>query len=105
MPPATAVVVAEYAAALQEAGLGEEGEDAGVVAARVRASAVRAEVVAALDEWAGIAGDGPRLAWLLAVARAADPDPQRDRLRQPELWRDGAALARLAEEARVAELS
>jgi tetratricopeptide (TPR) repeat protein/tRNA A-37 threonylcarbamoyl transferase component Bud32 len=95
----------EYALAFKEAGLGEEGEDAGVVAARVRASAVRAEVVAALDDWAAIAGDGPRRAWLLAVARAADPDPQRDRLRQPELWRDGAALARLAEEARVAELS
>jgi tetratricopeptide (TPR) repeat protein len=75
------------------------------VGGRARASAVRAEVVAALDDWAGIAGDGPRRAWLLAVARAADPDPERDRLRQPELWRDKAALARLAREARVAELS
>jgi serine/threonine-protein kinase len=103
--PANAVVVAEYAAALKEAGLGHEGEDAGVMAARVRASAVRAEVVAALDQWAGIAGDGRRLAWLLAVARAADPDPQRDRLRQPRLWQDSAALARRARVARVPELS
>jgi tetratricopeptide (TPR) repeat protein len=95
----------EYAAALREAGLGEEGEDAGVVAARVRASPVRAEVVAALDDWASIAGDGPRRTWLLAVARAADPDPERDRLRQPGLWRDGAAVARLAGAARVAEWS
>jgi serine/threonine-protein kinase len=95
----------EYAAALKEAGLGQEGEAPGVVAARVRASAVHAEVVAALDDWAGIAGDWPRVAWLLAVARAADPNPERDRLRQPELWRDRAALARLAREARVAELS
>jgi tetratricopeptide (TPR) repeat protein len=95
----------EYAAALKEAGLGQEGEDAGVVAARVQASGVRAEVVAALDHWAGIAGDGPRRTWLLAVARAADPDPERDRLRQPALWRAGAASARLAADARVAELS
>jgi tetratricopeptide (TPR) repeat protein len=95
----------EYAAALKEAGLGQEGETPEVVAARVRTSGMRAEVVAALDDWASISEDGPRRAWLLAVARAADPDPERDRLRQPKLWRDRAALARLAGEARVAELS
>jgi tetratricopeptide (TPR) repeat protein len=94
----------EYAAALKEAGLGREGEDPAVVAARVRASGVRAEVVAALDDWAGIAGDGPRRAWLLAVAGAAGLDPEENSLRRPELWRKGAALARLAG-ARVAKLS
>jgi tetratricopeptide (TPR) repeat protein len=62
-------------------------------------------VVAALDDWASIAGDGPRRAWLLAVVRATDPDPERDQLRQPELWRDGAALARLARQAKVDESS
>jgi tetratricopeptide (TPR) repeat protein len=61
-------------------------------------------VVAALDDWAGLTGDGSRRAWLLAVARAVDPDPDGDRLRRPELWRDPAALARQAREAR-AELS
>jgi hypothetical protein len=39
------------------------------------------------------------------VARAADPDPARDRLRQPELWQDGARLIQLARELSVAELS
>ncbi len=101
----TARAEKEYAAAFQEAGLGQEGEDAEEVAARVRASPVRAELVAALDAWAGIAGDGPRRTWLLAVARAADPDTERDHLRQPELWRDGAALAKLAKKSRVAALS
>jgi tetratricopeptide (TPR) repeat protein len=38
------------------------------------------------------------------VAREADPDPARDRLRQPELWQDGAALARVAREVGPAEL-
>jgi serine/threonine-protein kinase len=94
----------EYAAAFKKAGLGQEGEAPTVVASRVP-STVRAEVVAALDDWASIAGDERRRRWLLAVARAADPDPERDRLRQPKLWRDGAALARLAWETRVAELS
>jgi serine/threonine-protein kinase len=83
-----------YAAAWRDAGLGAEGEDARAVGARVRASALREELVAALDDWAGLAGDGPRREWLLAVARAADPDPLRDRLRQPALWRDKEALAR-----------
>ena len=42
-----------------------------------------------------------RRAWLLAVARGADPDPARDRLRQPELWEDGARLTRLVQELRA----
>jgi tetratricopeptide (TPR) repeat protein len=93
-----------YAAALAEAGLGREEEDPGEVAARVRDSAVRAEVVAALDDWAGMTQDAARRAWLLAVARAADPDPERERLRQPGLWRDREALARLAQEPATAQL-
>jgi eukaryotic-like serine/threonine-protein kinase len=94
-----------YAAAFAGSGLGREGEGPEAVAARVRASAVREEVVAALDDWAGLAGPTPRREWLLAVARAADPDPYRDSLRQPALWRDRAALLRLAGEARPAGLS
>jgi serine/threonine-protein kinase len=95
----------EYAAALAECGLAREGEDAAAVGARVRGSAVRAEVVAALDDLAGITTDEGRQGWLLAAARAADPDPDRDRLRQPGLWRDREALARLAEREPAAVLS
>ncbi|HZY84649.1 MAG TPA: serine/threonine-protein kinase, partial [Gemmataceae bacterium] len=94
----------EYGAALRGAGLGREGEDAAAVAARVRASAVRVEIVAALDEWVGLTSGRARREWLLAVARLADPDPLRDRLRQPERWRDKTALARLAKEASAQEL-
>jgi hypothetical protein len=43
-----------YAAAFAEAGLGPEGDNSAAVAARVRESAVSAEIVAALDDWAGI---------------------------------------------------
>jgi tetratricopeptide (TPR) repeat protein len=88
----------EYATALNEAVLVREGEDKDVIAARVRNSAVRAAVLAAIQDWAAVTTDEPRREWLLAVACAADPDPDRDRLRRPELWRDRAALARLAEE-------
>jgi len=53
--------------------LGGPGGDSAAVAARVRDSARRAEIVAALDDWASISADPARRAWLLAVARAADP--------------------------------
>jgi tetratricopeptide (TPR) repeat protein len=96
---------AAYGAAFARAGLGREGDDVAAVAARVRASAVRAEIVAGLDDWASVTQDPARRAWLLAVARRADPDPGRDRLRQPRLWRNRAAVTKLAQEANEAALS
>ena len=94
-----------YVSAFADAGLGRDGDDSEAVAAAVRASAVRAEIVAALDDWASLTPDLRRREWLLAVARGADPDAVRDRLRQPELWLDAARLTRVARELRVAELS
>jgi serine/threonine-protein kinase len=91
----------DYAAAFQEARLMRDGDDPEEVAARVRDSAVRAQLVAALDDWAGaIKEKGPseRLPWLLAVSRRADPDDWRDRFRDPTAWDDRQALGRLAEE-------
>jgi tetratricopeptide (TPR) repeat protein len=94
-----------YTKAFADAGLGRPGDDAGVVAARVRGSAVRAQLVAALDDWAHVSRDGPRRVWLLGVARRADPDPWRDRFRNAAVWRDRKALWRLAQEAPVDNLS
>jgi tetratricopeptide (TPR) repeat protein len=88
----------EYATTLNEAVLVREGEDKDVIAARVRNSSVRTALLAAIQDWAAVTTDEPRRAWLLAVACAADPDPERDRLRRPELWQDRAALARVAGE-------
>jgi serine/threonine-protein kinase len=94
-----------YEEPLAKAGLGRPGDDWETVAARVRDSAVRDEIVAALDDWASSTEDPARRAWLLAVARGADPDPSRDRLRQPELWQDGPKLTRLVQELQVDKLS
>jgi tetratricopeptide (TPR) repeat protein len=94
-----------YAAAFAEAGLGREGDAIPALAARVRDSAVRAEIVGALDDWASLTTVPARREWLLAVARGVDPHPRRDRLRQPKLWRDGVRLKRLTQEVRGAELS
>jgi tetratricopeptide (TPR) repeat protein/tRNA A-37 threonylcarbamoyl transferase component Bud32 len=101
------LVVAEplYVSAFAEAGLGREGDDSKAVSARVRDSALSAELIAALDDWASITADRSRREWLLAVASAADQNSARNRLRQPELWRDGARLTRIAQEQSGAEVS
>ena len=101
--PATAEPL--YLSAFADAGLGREGDASETIAAAVRARAVRAEIVAALDDWASMTRELRRLEWLLSVARGADPDAVRDRLRQPELWLDPARLTRVARELKVAELS
>ena len=86
----------DYADAFRDQGLAEPPNDPEGVAARVRAFRWAAHLVAALDDWAVCAADPARLDWLLGVASRADPDPWRDRVREPEVWRDGKALAELA---------
>ena len=93
----------DYAEAFRDQGLGEPPDDPEGVAARVRASKWVAHIVAALDDWAVCAADPARQDWLLGVARRADPDPWRDRVRDPAAWRDGKALAELAQAAPLAE--
>ncbi len=97
----------DYATAFREAGiLREETETVEVVAARIRASAVREQLVAAVDDWVlQAAPEGSaHQAWLLAVARAADSDSWRDRFRNLEVWKDHSALERLARDAEASEI-
>ena len=98
----------DYEQAFHEAGLCQIDDDPDVVAGRVRASNVRVALVAALDDWALCVGRGTdedRVAWLLAVAKKADPDPRgwRDCFRDPITRRNREELLRLAESANVAE--
>jgi serine/threonine-protein kinase len=87
-----------YAEAFAAAGLGAVGDDAQTVARRVADSQVREALVAALDDWAYVSVEqAPRL-WLLDVARRADPDEWRDRLRDDALRQDQAKLARVVEQ-------
>jgi tetratricopeptide (TPR) repeat protein len=95
----------DYQAAFRKAKLGQPGEDVTTVARRIRGSAIREHLVAALDYWAMVAHDWRRTVWLLAVARRADPDPWRDRFRDPKVWQDRAALVRLTRQAKVETLS
>ncbi len=94
-----------YVSAFAQARLGQLGDDSKAVSARVRDSALSGELIAALDDWASITADRGRREWLLAVASDADQNPARNRLRQPELWRDGARLTQIAQQPTGAEMS
>jgi serine/threonine-protein kinase len=85
---------AAYAAAFATAGIDPDGGPATEVGALVarRPEPVARAVVTALDHWAEVRrqrdAKGPSWARLLAVARAADPDPDRDALRAALLIAD-----------------
>jgi serine/threonine-protein kinase len=101
----------EYKAVFRDAGLGEPEDLAEAVAARVRRSAVRTALVAALDDWAVRTEDETRRAWLLEVARRADLSSEGgtgdwgERFRDPEVRQNLAKLTKLAEEADVSRLA
>jgi eukaryotic-like serine/threonine-protein kinase len=65
-------------------------------AERIATSTVKAELVTAVDDWALFEPDAVLRDQLLEVARRADPGTWTDRLRDPAVWGDRTALARLA---------
>jgi serine/threonine-protein kinase len=96
----------DYPAAFAAAGLAPESPE---TVERIRRSAIRAQLVAALDDWALVTSN-EALRWcLMRLASAADPDPQwRDRLPGPLLWDTAAqraALEQLVREAPLTRLS
>ena len=72
-----------YRRAFAARGLDVTTDDPAAVAARVRASAVAGELVAALDIWSVYESDVPLRDRVLTVARAADPGAWLDRFRDP----------------------
>jgi tetratricopeptide (TPR) repeat protein len=104
-----AATAAAYPRAFKDLGLPVLEEKPTVVAAEIKASPIHELLVAALDDWAFVAdslGDKKLPEQLLAIARAAQPDPEfGDRVRQIELWRDPKALATLVHDARAAGMS
>ena len=86
----------DYESAFREAGVGAIGDDTAVVARRITASTMREPLLAALADWSACASLESRRAWVLEVARRVDPEPWRDRARDPVVWADRAALATTA---------
>jgi serine/threonine-protein kinase len=94
----------QYAAAFHAAGL-QVASDEQDTAARVRRSAIREQLVAALEDWAHATTNPQVRDRLLRLAQLADPGSQwRARLRNPALWRNRSALRRLAREGPLADL-
>jgi tetratricopeptide (TPR) repeat protein len=92
----------EYRAAFERAGLRIE-DDPNTVAEFIRVSAIRDQLIAAVEDRALVAfalGDEPLIERLLQIAKSADPEPHwRDRFRQRTAWRRRAQLMQLAAEA------
>ncbi|HVS40470.1 MAG TPA: serine/threonine-protein kinase, partial [Gemmataceae bacterium] len=88
----------DYATAFRDAGLRKDGDDPEATAARLRASAVGGQLTSALDDWATATDEPQERAWLLEAARRADPDPWRDRFRDPAARADRQRLEALAKE-------
>jgi tetratricopeptide (TPR) repeat protein len=89
-------------------GLAALGDAPAAVAGRVRGSAVKGPLLAALDDWAHTAASIPdleRWTWLLEVAWLADPVPWRGKFRDPLRWRDRARIEKLAAEAKAEGLA
>jgi serine/threonine protein kinase/Flp pilus assembly protein TadD len=100
------VAARAYARAFREAGIDVDCLGPEAAAERIPA-AVRVPVATALADWAranGRGAEGPGVEWLLAAARAADPDPWRTRLREATVRLDRPALIALAAAARVDDL-
>jgi Flp pilus assembly protein TadD len=94
-----------YRAALLARGFDLANSDPAEVAERVATSGIKAELIAALDDWALYEPDRALHARLLDVARRADPGPWTDRLRDPAVRSDAARLGQLAEDADAAVLT
>jgi tetratricopeptide (TPR) repeat protein len=93
----------DYEAAFREAGLGAVGDDPEAVAARIAESEIRPALVNTLDAWAHQTRDSNRGKWIAKVVERADRDPTgwRTRARDPAVWSDRSALARLIADAPI----
>jgi serine/threonine-protein kinase len=100
----------EFAGAFQRYGIDVENLDPAEASARIRERSVAVELAAALDYWAlrrrAVAGEGKAEKWqrLIQVARLADPDDRRQRVRDALLERDEETLKKLAADPKTLEL-
>jgi tetratricopeptide (TPR) repeat protein len=93
---------ASYQEALRAAGLDVEKLTVAEAADRIRAKPQARALAVALDDWAAVCQDARRKGRLVAVARAADPDPWRNKIRDALLRKDRPALKQLAANADLA---
>jgi serine/threonine protein kinase/tetratricopeptide (TPR) repeat protein len=90
-----------YAAAFRKYGIDVEALAPPDAAARIRARRIGTDLAAALDDWAQCKPAGPGLQRLRAIAREADPDVRRKRVRDAVVSNDLPALKALCASADV----
>jgi hypothetical protein len=95
----TEMAPSAYRKAFAERGLNLDTLDVTEAAERITASAAKAELVAAVDDWALFEPNDVRRARLLEITQKADKGVWTDRLRTPAVWKDKAAVAKLAADA------
>jgi serine/threonine-protein kinase len=99
---------ANYAAAFRRYGVDVLVLETAAAATKLQARAIRVELASALDHWAilrrNYLKDENGYRRLLAVARAMDPDPWRNRLREAWEQRDRKVPVELARSAEVDQL-
>ncbi len=100
----TAIAAPEYHRAFSTQNLDLKVLPPAMAAARIATSGVKAEVVAALDDWALNEPDTGLRDRLLDTARRADPGSWTDRLRDPAVRGNRAAIATLAADADVSRM-
>jgi tetratricopeptide (TPR) repeat protein len=94
-----------YRRAFESRGLDVAAEEVNAVAERIRASAVKADIVAALDDWAAFEQDPEIVERVLAVVRKADPGPWLDLFRDPGVRASRPAVGLLASSADTTRLA
>jgi predicted ribosomally synthesized peptide with SipW-like signal peptide len=95
----------EYREAFGEHDLDLAKLDPAEAAKRIAASPVKAELIAAVDDWALFEPEPDLWERLLAIARRADPGSWTDRLRDPAVRSNREALRKLAADANPASTS
>jgi serine/threonine-protein kinase len=91
----------QYREAFTQAGLLTEGDTPEAFAARVARSPARTALVAAMDDMMICARNKTDLDWILRATSLADPDPWRDKARDPTTFNNLDALIAVAREAPV----
>jgi tetratricopeptide (TPR) repeat protein/serine/threonine protein kinase len=94
----------EYPKAFHEAGLDMTPGRHNEIAALIKQSHIKEQLLVALDDWAWVAhcSKEPNLTGrLLEVARLTDPEPWRDKVRDLTLWKNSQAIVDLAEQAQA----
>jgi tetratricopeptide (TPR) repeat protein len=98
-----APAAAAYVKAFREHGLAILEADLNDLVQRVRDSPIKQQILVALDHWAFLEPAAAIRQRLIAIARAVDPNPWRDRMRNPAVWKNWPALEELTRTASLTD--